>query len=1281
MTSRFQTFPSRVRASLVCSGLLFLGGGSSALCSDNAAPGILSYVNQLNLLDRRPWLTIQLQKFRAFPRLDKAYRLIQEGRIPEAKAELTELLEQNPNDLTTNAVLLVIEQGEHNHRQVVERATAILMKYPAFAPALLYRGLALQSLGQNEKAYQDIKLFLEQKQLQQADFLLALDTYIDLALSERHFPEAAAAAERLAAYRSDFRLHYRKGFALQNLGRFQEAEKSFLNALNSGPDTAQRIETLRLIGQLHLNQSDCSGAARVFEEALQLQPQSPDLLRLAAQAAYQQRDYRRAQMFFQRLVAISRVPSDRMALAQTLVARQEFDAADQQFRQLIEGHVEKAIRVEAYRGLAENARRHKNNNDMAHWWQALLSLEDDVPAHFEMVSLLELGGDFPGMIRHLESILAQGDPSQRFRAHMKLGSVYQALHKLDQAERAFATANREKTSPEALLALAQIADQGNRSEAAVHYVRQAVRLAPNGFLWAQLASYQEKIGQVGESLLALNQALQKTSTDQERKPLYVRQAFLRLRLGQKEEAGRLFALASAADPADPEIHLALAQLQFDSGREDEAIAELRAVPAGESARAAILLGAAYEKKGLAVEAVQAYRQALPLQKHPSEEAADTALRIAFLESGSAHHHHPAAAEAFLQSFAEGSQQKPERLFQAATEWFLEKQWQKASETLGQYLTDPRLSQEEKARGWESLGYTYAQLQLPKKAAEAFDRAIQCGNTKEQIRQSLAFALYKSGDWKRALTEFQAISEVRADTEALLGAAHSYEHLDKPGLAAYYLEKALRQDSNLSEPARIEILQELSTLYSNMGEPRRAVTVLQDLAAADKSDATKLRLISALRASGANQGAETTLAAVDLGRLSKDEHVWYLDEKAALLESRGEDELSLAALTEANALEAKGWRYYKAALTATKLGRQADAVAFLKAAVKEGSTELQVRSALAYALEANGQLAEAAGLFEELSQSDPKNPQWSSAAGYANLKLSRNRASVQWFRKSIDLLGNSAITPSGSDAKAVRENEQLVGLRSEVGQLSRTFDVTFYQGLATNSYSGLYNFGSFTSNPFPNTTGIEFSYTPPEIGRRNGRELQVYTRLLWSNPDVPLQFNRQYYQLGAGLRYKPLPRQNLWISAEKLLHSGDLYVRSWLLRGLYSWNPGYEMKVNRRRWNYSVLFSDTSFVPVASHYFAEYAEARKGLAFNVHNTLTFTPFVVADGRWQSIPSLSQAYAEAGGGVSIRYFFRQNKYEWRRSTWELVLQCKRGTISGGLSNGITYGGCSATSILHF
>ena len=130
--------------------------------------------------------------------------------------------------------------------------------------------------------------------------------------------------------------------------------------------------------------------------------------------------------------------------------------------------------------------------------------------------------------------------------------------------------------------------------------------------------------------------------------------------------------------------------------------------------------------------------------------------------------------------------------------------------------------------------------------------------------------------------------------------------------------------------------------------------------------------------------------------------------------------------------------------------------------------------------------------------------------------------------------------------------------------------------------------------------------------------------------------------------------------------------------MYSWNPGYELKPGRDKWAYTLAFSDTAFVPDRQRLFLQYGEFRRGLTFNLKNSVLLTPHVVADARWQSGAEVAGSYFEAGGGISLRFLFRQNRHESQRSSFEILLQCKRGSFE---TNSIVYGACSSTGILRF
>src|SRR5439155_13662871 len=141
----------------------------------------------------------------------------------------------------------------------------------------------------------------------------------------------------------------------------------------------------------------------------------------------------------------------------------------------------------------------------------------------------------------------------------------------------------------------------------------------------------------------------------------------------------------------------------------------------------------------------------------------------------------------------------------------------------------------------------------------------------------------------------------------------------------------------------------------------------------------------------------------------------------------------------------------------------------------------------------------------------------------------------------------------------------------------------------------------------------------------------------------------------------------------ILHPAGPPDGRWLARALYSWNPGFELKPGRERWGYGLAFSDSAMFLGKNRLVAQYGEARRGVTFNFKDSILVTPHLVADARWQSGTVLAGSYFEAGGGVSVRYLFRQNRYEAKRSSFEVLLQCKRGSFG---ANQIGYTGCPST-----
>ncbi len=91
------------------------------------------------------------------PRRNFAFLLAREGRHPEARAHLLRLLAVDADDPEAAAVLGWCELRLGRPRAALDRATAVLVRWPRHPRALLVRGAARARLGDFERALDDLE--------------------------------------------------------------------------------------------------------------------------------------------------------------------------------------------------------------------------------------------------------------------------------------------------------------------------------------------------------------------------------------------------------------------------------------------------------------------------------------------------------------------------------------------------------------------------------------------------------------------------------------------------------------------------------------------------------------------------------------------------------------------------------------------------------------------------------------------------------------------------------------------------------------------------------------------------------------------------------------------------------------------------------------------------------------------------------------------------------------------------------------------------------------------
>jgi tetratricopeptide (TPR) repeat protein len=309
----------------------------------------------------------------------------------------------------------------------------------------------------------------------------------------------------------------------------------------------------------------------------------------------------------------------------------------------------------------------------------------------------------------------------------------------------------------------------------------------------------------------------------------------------------------------------------------------------------------------------------------------------------------------------------------------------------------------------------------------------------------------------------------------------------------------------------------------------------------------------------------------------------------------------------------------------------------------------------YRLLAAGDHAGAIKAFEQALQLNPDRTELKLQLAYITLRLHRNKQAVRWF---------SAV---------VRDREPVPSfpLRRQIEELENRWSADGY--LIYRDQQD--DFGPLTGpNLVQSQAGLELSWQPPGIGYNNGRKLALYGRLLWALEEESLSFSDRSYQGGIGLRYKPLSRHNLVLSAERLLEVGSFARNDWMLRAGYSLDHGTDWQPAHRWWSWSLYIDAAMIRPRDPDIYLTF-QAQGGPAFRLTEQMTIQPGGLFLVNWQQDQYRTAHLVEGGPGVKFRFYFNESRYEAWRSHIELAVSYRFRVAGNSL------GGSGPVAILLF
>ncbi len=275
------------------------------------------------------------------------------------------------------------------------------------------------------------------------------------------------------------------------------------------------------------------------------------------------------------------------------------------------------------------------------------------------------------------------------------------------------------------------------------------------------------------------------------------------------------------------------------------------------------------------------------------------------------------------------------------------------------------------------------------------------------------------------------------------------------------------------------------------------------------------------------------------------------------------------------------------------------------------------------------------------------------AGYAAKRVGDNTQAVELFKASLD----------ADEKEHAFDEQRRFGYRREVQQLERTWG--FVVSLP-------YQVSAFAPQGTVNVLqpGIEAYWQPPGIGYRNGRILQFFVRGYGTAYDGSGNATGMPTVQGSvGARYKPLPDQNLVISAEKLVRIGRFAQNDWLARLGYSSEAGSDLRVTQPSWRSWQVYAEADYFLKQGRY-VFYSELRYGHTWAINaisDHLTVYPHVALVFDHDSRETNKTAIG-IGPGVQFRFWFRENRYSAPASWADVTVQYRFPLTSAARARGV-------------
>lgn len=382
------------------------------------------------------------------------------------------------------------------------------------------------------------------------------------------------------------------------------------------------------------------------------------------------------------------------------------------------------------------------------------------------------------------------------------------------------------------------------------------------------------------------------------------------------------------------------------------------------------------------------------------------------------------------------------------------------------------------------------------------------------------------------------------------------------------------------------------------------------------------------------------------------------EWTALSKSEAESDpaAALIAIDKAIALEDAAFRRYEKATLLQRLHRDGEAVVQFEAARTMDPANANIAFALAYAYRAAGRNREAAAAFEAGLARAPERFDIVEDLAYA---LKADGQFAEAARRFREVLANKERYARQSDADKLALAKRLWRVHREIGALERGWYATAFVSYLSSGASDLPSV--LNSNPFTSQGGAEMGWSP-QLGDSPERNVDLFARSYFSFRRDTFDYDPDSLQFGVGIRWKPFEDQDLRLTLERMIESGDNARDAWLTRASYSWSAGADIDPFGDNWNYTSLYLDLADIPERPRFFSAYGQAIEGWRFRLGEASAFTPHGVIAAQYTGDQFHQDTTVEIGAGVTLSRWYDDDAYPLNEHRVDLTLEYRVPVTTG-------------------